>query len=65
MLLQPQTVGYRERLDLGKDGHTGIPLLLCAVPKLMVPRQVQVDLPGVVLELGLLDAEDVRVQGGE
>ena len=65
VLLQPQTVGHRERLDLGKDGHAGIPLLLCAVPKLMVPGQVQVDLPGVVLELGLLHAEDVRVQGGE
>ena len=66
VLLDPQAVGHRQGFGLGKDRHTGVALLLGAVPELVVAGHFQpVGLAGVVLELGLLQAEDIRVQGLE
>ena len=47
----------------GEDGGTGVALLLGVVPVLLIAGEGKIDLPG--LKLGLLQAEEVRIQGGK
>ena len=44
----------------GKNGGTGIPLLLCRVPELLVAGQVHMGLS--LFHLGFLEADEVRIQ---
>jgi len=63
VLRQAEVILHVERLGLRKDGGAGVTLLLGAAPVLVIPRQLECDLPG--LELRLLQAEDVGVQRAE
>ena len=62
-LLDANAAGHGKRLLLGKDRRTGVALLLCVVPVLVVALEVDGVLP--LLELGLLQGEDVGVERGE
>src|SRR5699024_2783995 len=57
-----EAVGHRQGLLLGENGRAGVALLVGVVPVLVVARQVQLQLAR--LELGLLQAVDVRVRQG-
>ena len=48
----PQTIPYRQRLLLGEYGSTGIALLFCIIPILMIARKIQCNL--IRLQFGLL-----------
>ena len=63
VLRQAEIILHVERLGLREEGSTGVAFLLGAAPVLVIPRQLECDLPG--LELRLLQAEDVGVQRAE
>ena len=63
VLRQTEVILHVERLGLCEEGSAGVALLLGAAPVLVIPRQLECDLPG--LELRLLQAEDVGVQRAE
>ena len=56
-------IPHGQRLLPGEYRRAGIALLFGVIPVLMIARQLQRDLPG--LQLGFLEAENVRVQGVE
>ena len=60
MLGNADAVTDGKRLSPAKDCRTRIPLLLCTVPILVIPRRFEIRLSG--LHFGLLDTEDIRIR---
>lgn len=60
MLLNPDSICYLQWLFLCKKSRSGITLLFRIVSVLMIALKRQLDLS--LLQLGFLDAEDIRIR---
>ena len=60
MLINPDTVSDRQRFQTGEHGRPGITLLVSVIPVGPVALELKIQLP--LLHLGLLNAEEIRIQ---
>ena len=63
MLRDAQVIAHGEGLAFGKDDRAGIALLFRVAPVALIAGEIQLDLPG--LELGLLQADEIRLEAAE